>query len=278
MRITLPLGPALSRLPLSGDESRCLWAIITETYGAYDETRMQWGKKHAPISPARFRELTEIKGKKNIPRALKNLEERNIIFVIRDGKQWEYGVQKDYERWIMERSRKGEKAEGIHMDTDEGIQMDTDGIQMDTFGIQMDTFQARTCNDLKRENLKACTCPDDGIQMDTSHRPIDQFLKQDLCNYFKQLMKTKCGTSAGFNAPAAFALFDEALQDDTPETVKRVIDKYFSQSHSIYSVPFFSNAYASLKGQLEGSVQSADNRPSKRSYTPGSKVRRKPRT
>ena len=84
------LAEALCRINLSAYEFRVLWAIWRRTYG--------WHKKYDRISYSQFEELTKLK-RWHIARTLTRLRGRNLIVVIGNGQNLQYGFQKDYEKW-----------------------------------------------------------------------------------------------------------------------------------------------------------------------------------
>ena len=94
VRIACELVEALAKTNLSAHESRVLWLIIRKTYG--------WkGKKHDWIAGSQFRKGTGL-DRRHSHRALTKLKERRIIVICLDDKKHRsYGIQKNYERWIL---------------------------------------------------------------------------------------------------------------------------------------------------------------------------------
>ncbi len=88
------IGDVLSMTYFSPAESKIFWAILRKTYG--------WHKKTDFISYSQFEETTGLHPR-HVGPALKRLISRNIIFCSNSGpkKVREYGLQKDYDKWIL---------------------------------------------------------------------------------------------------------------------------------------------------------------------------------
>jgi len=85
----------LAKINLSNYEWRLLMIILRKTYG--------WNKKTDCISLSQFQESTGIKTQ-HISVALKRLLKSNIIVKNNGSKIMEYGLQKDYTKWINKRT------------------------------------------------------------------------------------------------------------------------------------------------------------------------------
>jgi phage replication O-like protein O len=84
---------ALAKTNLSAHESRLLWCIFRKTYG--------WDKKVDWIAGSQFRKMTGL-DRRHVFRALGKLEKRRIIVIQTDDKnQRTYGIQKNYDRWVL---------------------------------------------------------------------------------------------------------------------------------------------------------------------------------
>uniref|UniRef100_A0A6M3J8E7 Putative DNA replication initiation protein n=1 Tax=viral metagenome TaxID=1070528 RepID=A0A6M3J8E7_9ZZZZ len=86
------LTEAFARCYLTASESRVLWAIIRKTYG--------WHKKYDRISFTQFEQLTGM-NRRHVADALKSLMGRSIVTRRGNNYKLEYGVQKDYEKWVL---------------------------------------------------------------------------------------------------------------------------------------------------------------------------------
>ena len=94
LKIANELHHALIRIRLPVYDRSILDAIIYKTYG--------WNKKTDHISYTQFQRLTGIQDSRHIARSLKKLRENKIIVVSKNGnKTPTYGIQKDYEKWIV---------------------------------------------------------------------------------------------------------------------------------------------------------------------------------
>ncbi len=82
---------ALMRTNIAAYDRRVLDCIFRKTYG--------WGKKTDRISYSQFEADTGLK-RRHIARAIKSLAARNILIIFGQGQIIEYGIQKDYEKWI----------------------------------------------------------------------------------------------------------------------------------------------------------------------------------
>lgn len=92
------LAEAFARLRLNGSQSSLVWVILRRTYG--------WNKKMDTIGLMQFVEATGL-SKKLVSRELQRLASRNIIVVWGDNNHAkQYGIQKDYSRWIMDEDTK----------------------------------------------------------------------------------------------------------------------------------------------------------------------------
>lgn len=84
----------LSRVNLPAYEMRVLILLLRKTYG--------WKKKRDWISISQFLVGTGLPDRRYVHRALKGLENKNIVVICRDDKKHPtYGFQKDYERWKL---------------------------------------------------------------------------------------------------------------------------------------------------------------------------------
>lgn len=86
------LVEAFARLYLSAKESRVLWAILRKTYG--------WHRKFDHISFTQFEQLTGMK-RRHIADALGRLIQRRIIIRRGNHRKLEYGINKNYDEWIL---------------------------------------------------------------------------------------------------------------------------------------------------------------------------------
>lgn len=92
------LAEAFARLRLNGSQSSLVWVILRRTYG--------WNKKMDTIGLMQFVEATGL-SKKLVSRELQRLASRNIIVVWGDNHHAkQYGIQKDYSRWVTEEDGK----------------------------------------------------------------------------------------------------------------------------------------------------------------------------
>ncbi len=87
------LADQFCKLDLFRPESKILWAILRKTYG--------WHKKTDRISITQFMSLTGLTNRQ-VCRACNTLALRNIINKHRDGYVTEYGIQKDYTKWVYQ--------------------------------------------------------------------------------------------------------------------------------------------------------------------------------
>lgn len=86
------IAEMLARTYLNSTESRVLWAILRKTYG--------WKKKMDRISYSQFEEATGI-NRRHIADALNSLVRRKIITRSGNGYKLEYGIQKDFDLWVL---------------------------------------------------------------------------------------------------------------------------------------------------------------------------------
>jgi len=90
-RIATELLDALISYRIAGEQMQCLLFIIRKTYG--------YGKKRDNIALSQFVIATGMK-KPAVCRALKGLEEKNIIVIKKDNKtSLNYGINKYYKKW-----------------------------------------------------------------------------------------------------------------------------------------------------------------------------------
>jgi phage replication O-like protein O len=89
-RIANEILEALAKVNLSAYETRTLLALLRKTYG--------FQKKEDRISVSQFQKITGLK-RQHQSRALKELEERQIITRIGDGFINNYLFQKDFSKW-----------------------------------------------------------------------------------------------------------------------------------------------------------------------------------
>jgi len=92
VRIARELVDNLCKYRLSGEEWQVLWVIIRKTWG--------WGKKSDPISLNQFRELTGIKHRHHVLRAINKLVEKGVT---KKGntKPATYSIVKTYREWRL---------------------------------------------------------------------------------------------------------------------------------------------------------------------------------
>lgn len=86
------IAEALARTYFSPSESKVFWAVARKTWG--------WHKKRERISYSQFEGLTHM-SRRHIADALNRLINRKIINRTGNGYKLEYGIQKDYEQWIL---------------------------------------------------------------------------------------------------------------------------------------------------------------------------------
>jgi phage replication O-like protein O len=86
---------AFAKTYITGEEMRCLWVVLRQTFGWHKE------RNHIPLS--KFQEMTGLK-KPNIVRALKNLSSKNIIIKSDKGKQATYELNTLYLTWKPNKS------------------------------------------------------------------------------------------------------------------------------------------------------------------------------
>lgn len=90
------LMDALSRTSMASSERQVLDCVIRKTYG--------FNKKEDSISLSQFVEATGMK-KRMVIYAIQNLEAKGIILVTHHGlSPNSYSVQKDYDRWVVQRN------------------------------------------------------------------------------------------------------------------------------------------------------------------------------
>jgi phage replication O-like protein O len=80
-------------IDLSPYEWRVLWAILRKTYG--------WNKKSDYISLTQFSKITNIPPQ-HVARTLSRLIERKLIYKKNGNLIMEYGLQKDYTKWLSD--------------------------------------------------------------------------------------------------------------------------------------------------------------------------------
>lgn len=80
-----------ARINLSKYEWRIIWALLRKTYG--------WNKKTDFISLSQFQNITSISSQ-HVVRTLSQLLAKNMITKKNGSKVMEYGLQKDYTKWI----------------------------------------------------------------------------------------------------------------------------------------------------------------------------------
>jgi len=90
IKIANEVADQLCRLYVTNYEQRVLWAIFRKTYG--------WNKKSDKISYTQFEDITGLK-RQHIGRAIKLLQQRNIITVSGNKHGLVYAFQKDYHLW-----------------------------------------------------------------------------------------------------------------------------------------------------------------------------------
>ncbi len=81
---------ALVRTRIRGEGRQLLDAIMRMTWG--------WNKKKSIITPADFVKKTGM-DRGNVGRALRYLEERNMIIIELSDSGTNYSIQKDYDKW-----------------------------------------------------------------------------------------------------------------------------------------------------------------------------------
>jgi phage replication O-like protein O len=91
VKIANEIVEQLARINLSNYEWRILMVILRKTYG--------WNKKTDNISLSQFEDSTGIKSQ-HIAVALKRLVKSNVITKHNGSKVMEYGLQKDYSKWL----------------------------------------------------------------------------------------------------------------------------------------------------------------------------------
>ena len=89
--IALELVDNLAKTYLSASESKIFWVIVRKTWG--------WHKKMDRISYTQFESLTGM-NRRHIAPSLKRLISRHIVTQTGNGQKLQYGIQKDYDRWI----------------------------------------------------------------------------------------------------------------------------------------------------------------------------------
>ena len=90
-KLSNELAEAFSRLQLSGNQWRILWAILRQTYG--------WNRKEDKISYTQFCQKTGL-DRRHVGRELKSLINRKIIAKIGNSNPVTYRLQKDYSQWL----------------------------------------------------------------------------------------------------------------------------------------------------------------------------------
>lgn len=115
--IALELLEAIIKTRFSNTEHAVFWAIVRKTYG--------WHKKMDRISFSQLEELTGI-NRRHVGPVLKRLIQRNIVLCSNAGerKTSEYGVQKDYEKWLMVLT--SDTVSSASTDTENSNRTDTD--------------------------------------------------------------------------------------------------------------------------------------------------------
>lgn len=84
------LSEALMRINLSGYQYRIIWCVFRKTYG--------WHKSTDKISLTQFEKMTGLKNK-YVCKAIKDLEDRNMIIVDRNNHINIYKFNSDYDTW-----------------------------------------------------------------------------------------------------------------------------------------------------------------------------------
>jgi phage replication O-like protein O len=92
-KIANELVDKFATIDLSPYEWRVLWAILRKTYG--------WNKKSDFISLTQFSKITNIPPQ-HVARTISRLIERNLIYKKNGNIIMEYGLQKDYSKWITD--------------------------------------------------------------------------------------------------------------------------------------------------------------------------------
>jgi len=121
LKIACELVEALAKTNLSAHESRVLWCILRKTYG--------WDKKLDWIAGSQFKKITKL-DRRHTFRTLEKLAKRQIIVIHRDDKKKRtYGIQKNYERWILSSNEmtngKASSKEMTHLSSKEAHTTDT---------------------------------------------------------------------------------------------------------------------------------------------------------
>jgi len=96
------LSEALMRINLSGYQYRIIWCVFRKTYG--------WHKSTDKISLTQFEKMTGLKSK-YICRAIKELEDRNMIIVDRNNRVNTYKFNSDYDTWKFKTTPKIENSQ-----------------------------------------------------------------------------------------------------------------------------------------------------------------------
>jgi phage replication O-like protein O len=86
------IAEALMRINLSGYQYRIIWCIIRKTWG--------WHKSTDKISLTLFEKMTGLKSK-YICKAIKDLEDRNMIIVDRNNRVNTYKFNSHYDTWKL---------------------------------------------------------------------------------------------------------------------------------------------------------------------------------
>ncbi|MBA7567711.1 hypothetical protein ES695_17345 [Candidatus Atribacteria bacterium 1244-E10-H5-B2] len=86
------IAEALMRINLSGYQYRIIWCIIRKTWG--------WHKSMDKISLTLFEKMTGLK-RQHINRAIKELEDRNMVIVDRNNRVNTYKFNSHYDTWKM---------------------------------------------------------------------------------------------------------------------------------------------------------------------------------
>jgi|GEM_PF-4037837 len=139
-RISNELLERFCSIRIPGEAMQILLVILRKTYG--------YNQKSDKISLTQFSELTNMKSF-NCSRAIKKLENMNLIKVTRDKYISEYSIQKDYEQW-------------------KPITIFKDSILFDT--IKKDTIKKDTENSIKKEPNSITFDTESSITFDTNKR------------------------------------------------------------------------------------------------------------
>jgi phage replication O-like protein O len=117
LKIADELVEALAKTNLSAHESRVMWCIFRKTYG--------WKKKLDWIAASQFKKITGL-DRRHTFRALEKLAKRRIIVIHTDDKnRRSYGIQKNYDRWILSSKQMTSSRQMTHLSSKEAHTKDT---------------------------------------------------------------------------------------------------------------------------------------------------------